>query len=73
MELMSPNLQNRNAPSKNCTVSGCGGMMMFRGGQGLSSGSDALEGSPESAWVCDTNPDHVEGVTPAEEQAISGS
>lgn len=58
---MSPSIQNdlrRNAPSKSCSVSGCGGMMTLRGGNDAVGG--ATGSSPGAAWVCDTNPAHVE-------------
>ena len=65
MEMMSPHLQNRNAPSKNCTVAGCGGMMTLRRSQEVASAT--LEASSGATWVCDNNPTHIEVVTPAEE------
>ena len=57
---MSPSIQNdkrRNAPTKTCTVSGCGGKMTLRGS------NDAVGAAGPSSggtWVCDTNPAHVE-------------
>ena len=66
---MSPHMQNRNAPTRSCTVSGCGGTMIFRGRQEVASAS---AGSSGGTWVCDNNPAHVEDVSPSEEQAISG-
>jgi len=63
MEMMSPSLQNRNAPSKNCTVPECGGMMTLQRRQEVGSAS----GSSGAAWVCSNNPSHVEAVSPAEE------
>ena len=67
---MSPTIQNRNAPSKDCTVSGCGGRMTFQRSP-EASGARNQEGS-SGAWVCDDNPAHVEFVTPGEEQSSSG-
>jgi len=64
MEMMSPHLQNWNAPSKNCTVPGCSGMMTLHRLQDGSSAAQNLEGSSGGTWVCDTNPEHTE---PAEE------
>jgi hypothetical protein len=58
---MSPSIQNdlrRNAPSKTCTVSGCGGMMTLRGNNDAVGG--AAGPSSGGTWVCDTNPAHVE-------------
>ena len=58
---MSPSLQNnlrRNAPSKTCTVSGCGGTMTLRGSN--DAGGVAAAPSSGGTWVCDTNPAHVE-------------
>ena len=63
---MSPNLQNRNAPSKNCTVSGCSGMMTVYRRQDLASAPQNVEGSAGAAWVCDTDPTHTD-VAPGEE------
>jgi hypothetical protein len=63
MEMMSPSLQNRNAPSKNCTVPGCDGMMTLHRPQEVGSAS----GSPGATWVCSSNPSHIEVVTSAEE------
>lgn len=68
--MMSPRLQNdqrRNAPSKSCSVAGCGGTMTFQRGQGEPDAAQALEGSSGAAWVCDNDPTHVEVVTRAEE------
>jgi len=60
---MSPNLQNRNAPSKDCTVSGCSGTMnLSRPG-----GPTNSEGAARAMWVCDSDPSHVEAAAPAEE------
>jgi hypothetical protein len=56
---MSPSLQNRNAPSKNCTVSGCSGMMTLQSRQEVAS----AEGSGGATWVCDTDPTHTEVVS----------
>jgi hypothetical protein len=61
METMSPNIQNdsrRNASSKNCTVTGCGGMMTLHRSQEAASG--ALSPSSGATWVCDNNPAHIE-------------
>jgi hypothetical protein len=63
MEMMSPHLQNRNAPSKNCTVPGCGGIMTLQRSQEV--GSAAL--SSGGTWVCSNNPSHIEVVRPADE------
>ena len=63
---MSPSLTNdlrRNAPSKSCTVSGCGGTMTLQRPQEVGS----VSGSSGATWVCDNNPTHIETVTPAEE------
>jgi hypothetical protein len=60
---MSPNLQNdlrRNAPSKSCTVSGCGGMMTLHRPQDAAGAANALGGSSGATWVCDNNPSHIE-------------
>ena len=62
-KMMSPSLQNRNAPSKNCTVPGCGGMMTLRRPQEVGSASS----SSGATWVCSNNPSHIEVVTPAEQ------
>jgi hypothetical protein len=62
---MSPNLQNRNAPSKNCSVSGCDGMMHRR--QEMASAPRNQEGSGGAIWVCDTDPTHTEAVTAGEQ------
>jgi hypothetical protein len=66
---MSPSLQNRNRPSKTCTVSGCGGMMTFHTAQETAS---AREESPGGTWVCDNNPTHTEGASPSEDRGSSG-
>jgi hypothetical protein len=66
MEMMSPNLQNRNAPSKNCTVSGCGGMMTLHRPQEVASAPRNLEGSSGATWVCDNDPTHIEIAAAAE-------
>jgi hypothetical protein len=63
MEMMSPHLQNRNTPSKTCTVPGCGGMMTLHRPQEVGSAS----GSSGATGVCSNNPSHIEVVTPAEE------
>ena len=58
---MSPSLQNdsrRNAPSKNCTVSGCGGMMTLHSSHEAASGADGP--SSGATWACDSNPTHIE-------------
>ena len=60
---MSPNLQNRNAPSKECTVSGCSGTMTLR----RPGGPNAQEGSAGATWVCDNDPTHTEAAASAEE------
>jgi hypothetical protein len=60
---MSPNLQNRNAPSKDCTVSGCSGTMNLR----RPGGPNSPEGAVGAMWVCDNDPSHVETAAPAEE------
>jgi len=67
-----PVLQNRNAPSKSCSVSGCGGTMTFRSGQDLTGGPAAMDGSSGASWICNNNPSHVEVVSPGEEQSVSG-
>ena len=67
---MSPILQNRSRPSRICSVAGCGGTMTFRARQEV--GAAETEGSSGGTWVCDSNPTHTEGVSPAEEQDISG-
>ena len=57
---MSPHLQNRNAPSKTCTVPGCTGTMTLRsprGGEGAGGSSDGPSGG---TWVCDTDSSHTE-------------
>jgi hypothetical protein len=59
MELMSPHLQNRNAPSKNCTVSGCDGKMTLDTSEGVGDGARNQEGSG-AKWVCDNDPSHTE-------------
>jgi hypothetical protein len=64
MEMMSPHLQNRNAPSKNCTISGCGGMMTLHRPQEVGSDPQTLEGAAGATWVCNTDLTHTE---PAEE------
>jgi hypothetical protein len=64
---MSPSLQNRNAPSKNCTVSGCAGMMTLRSRQEAGSASHNPDGSAGATWVCDNDPTHTE-VGPAGEE-----
>jgi hypothetical protein len=66
--MMSPSIQNdarRNAPSKNCTVSGCGGMMTLHRSQEAVGGADSP--SSGATWVCDSNPTHIEVASPAEE------
>jgi len=70
--MMSPHMQNRNAPSKNCSVAGCSGMMISRGGQDAASASDPGGRSSEMTWVCDNNPAHVEVVARGDEQGIAG-
>lgn len=56
--MMSPNLQNRNVPSKDCSVPGCSGKMTLRGRQEVANaGPEGLSGA---TWVCDTDPTHVE-------------
>jgi hypothetical protein len=60
---MSPNLQNRNAPSKDCTVSGCSGTMTLR----RPGGPTAQEGSARATWVCDNDPAHTEAAAPSED------
>ena len=44
--------------------------MTFRARQEV--GAADTEGSSGGTWVCDSNPTHTEGVSPAEEQDISG-
>jgi hypothetical protein len=52
---MSPHMQNRNAPSKPCTASNCGGTMR------LQRPEDAVGGQAQGGtWVCDSDPDHNE-------------
>ena len=63
---MSPSLQNRNAPSKNCTVSGCGGTMTLRRGQEVASASHNPEGAG-GTWVCGNDPSHTEAVPAGQE------
>ena len=58
---MSPTLQNRNVPTKDCTVSGCSGRMTLRGTQEVASATQGRASG--SAWVCDTDPSHVESAT----------
>ena len=60
--MMSPNLQNRNPPSKDCTVPGCSGRMTLRGRQEVV----GQEGSSGATWVCDTDPTHVESASASE-------
>jgi hypothetical protein len=58
MVMMSLNLQNRNVPSKDCSVPGCSGKMTLRGRQEVANaGPEGLSGA---TWVCDTDPTHVE-------------
>ena len=38
----------------------------------LEVGAAETEGASGGTWVCDSNPTHTEGVSPAEEQDISG-
>ena len=63
---MSPHLQNRNAPSKNCSVSGCSGMMTLQRRQDVASDPRGLEASSAATWVCDTDPGHTEVATAGE-------
>ena len=60
--MMSPNLQNRNPPSKACTVPGCSGRMTLRGRQEVV----GQEGASGATWVCDTDPTHVESAGASE-------
>jgi hypothetical protein len=60
------------APSKNCTVSGCGGTMKFNPRQQEAAGLHTLEWPWRATWVCQANPAHIEIATPAEEKGLSG-
>jgi hypothetical protein len=60
------------APSKSCTVSGCGGTMACHHRQKEASAPHTLEWPWRATWVCQVNPAHIEVVTPAEEKALSG-
>ena len=60
------------APSKNCTVSGCGGTMRFHPRQKEAAGAHTLEWPWRATWVCQANPAHIEVATPAEEKALAG-
>ena len=62
---MSPTLQNRNATSKSCSVSGCSGMMTFQRRPEMAGGP---QGSSGATWVCNSDPSHIEVVGPGEEQ-----
>ena len=60
------------APSKDCTVSGCGGMMRFHPREKEAAGLHTLEWPWRATWVCQSNPAHIEVVTPAQEKALAG-
>ena len=70
--MMSPHLQNRNAPSKQCSVSGCSGRMISTGDQEAANAAESAGRSSDMTWVCDNNPAHVEVVTPGDERGIAG-
>ena len=59
------------APSKNCTVSSCGGMMTFHPRRREAAGEHTLEWPWRATWVCQANPAHIEVVTPGEEKALA--
>ena len=60
------------APSKSCTVSGCGGTMRFHPQQKEAAGEHTLEWPWRATWVCQANPAHIQVATPAEEKALEG-
>jgi hypothetical protein len=62
----------RTAPSKSCTVSGCGGIMTFHPRQAVSAAPHTLEWPWQATWVCQANAAHIEVASPAEERALSG-
>jgi hypothetical protein len=51
-------MQNRNAPSKDCTVPGCSGTMTLRRSQDAQGA--ASSSSSGGRWVCDTDSSHTE-------------
>jgi hypothetical protein len=67
-----PYLTNRNAPSKDCTVSGCVGRMKFHPRQKEAAGLHTLEWPWQATWACQANATHIEIATAAEEKALSG-
>ena len=73
LAVMSASYQDHlhgSAPSKSCTVSGCGGTMRFHPQQKEAAGEHTLEWPWRATWVCQANPAHIEVVTPGEEKAL---
>jgi len=60
------------APTKSCTIPGCGGLMTLHPRQVEAAGAHTLEWPWRATWVCQTNPAHIEVATPAEEKGFPG-
>jgi hypothetical protein len=68
---MAASYRDSPAPSKDCTVPGCGGTMRFNSRRQEAAGLHTLEWPWRATWVCDRNAAHFEVATAAEESALA--